>query len=123
MKATLDIRGQKLRTQTQRRFVVVAVRPRPVYVVEAGNRKRVFLDNTPNYRMATENRAVADATRDRLRAEGDADAKTLTYVAFADIVKRTDSYDTARTAQRRAANSHGIGVSVVIADTTTGEEI
>lgn len=76
---TFTVRGHKLRTRTNRRFVVVAVRPEPV-TTDAG-----------------------------------------TYVAFADIRKRTDNIDTARTVARR----YGFppGAFAVVVDLTTGEEI
>lgn len=47
-----------------------------------------------------------------------------TYLAFATIEKRTDSITTARTFVRWMCNrGRGIGVAVVVIDTTTGEEV
>lgn len=44
-----------------------------------------------------------------------------TYVAFAEVEKRTDNIATARTAVRRAYR--GMGVFRVVVDLTTGEEV
>ena len=77
--STFTVRGFKLRTRSNRRYVAVAVRPAPV-TTESG-----------------------------------------TYVAFADVRKRSDNLDTLRRFQR----SYGweTGAYVVIIDTVSGEEI
>lgn len=48
-----------------------------------------------------------------------------TYVAFAEIRKRSDSYATAQTHARRMRDNggRGHGMTVVVVDTETGEEV
>lgn len=45
----------------------------------------------------------------------------VTYVAFADICKRSDSYETVRTIAIRKGHTRGPRVSYTIVDTATGE--
>lgn len=50
--------------------------------------------------------------------------KPSVYVAFAHIERRSDSVETLRKERsRRGVNYHGMGVLLVIIDTTTGEEV
>lgn len=79
MTTNFTVRGHKIRTSTNRRYVAVAVRPEPV-------------------------------TTDK-----------GTFVAFADIRKRSDNLDTIR----RECRKYGFatGAFMVAVDTTTGEEV
>lgn len=76
---TITVRGHKVSNRSQRRFLVVAVRPEAVETDHG------------------------------------------TYVAFADVRKRTDSIETARTTQRRYGRAWG--AFMVIVDSETGEEV
>lgn len=88
------VRGHKMQTASQRRFVVVHVRAEDITVTADSEAHRIF------------QRPVG------------------TFVAFADIVKRTDSIATARTfAQRQRQRHVGVGVKTVIVDTVTGQEV
>lgn len=76
----LIVRGQRVSNRSQRRYLAVAVRPKPVQTDEG------------------------------------------TYVAFADIRKRSDNLATVRADQRRYGyQAHGC--FVVVVDTETGEEV
>lgn len=44
-----------------------------------------------------------------------------TYIAFAEVAKRTDNYDTAKTSQRRYGRQNGC--YQVVIDMTTGEAV
>lgn len=92
MTTTINARGIKIRSRSQRRFVAVAVRPEDITITADSDAHRIF------------GRAVG------------------TYVAFAEIIGRSDSLDTAR---RRARNSssYGVGVARIVIDTATGEEV
>lgn len=76
---TVDVRGHKVRTRTTRRYVAVAVRPKPI----------VYGD--------------------------------YTYAAFARVLKRSDSHETAT----KEAARYGFppGAFAVVVDLTTGEEV
>ena len=95
--STFTIRGQQLRSQSNRRFIVVACRPADF-----------------------EGRRWDGGAR---RADGGSgDYVPATYRAFKpEILKRSDSLETAKTAARRYGFVPG-GWNVVI-DTMTGEEI
>lgn len=90
MQSTFTVRGVKVRTASQRRFVVVACRPED------------FLGRRWN---GAENGYVPAA-----------------FTAFAPvIVRRSDSFETARAAAAKYGFVPGGFVTVV--DTTTGEEV
>ena len=68
-------------------------------------------------RTRTPRRFVTVAVRPEPYRTGDGHV----YVPFAEVLKRTDSYQTAQGIQRR--HLRGPGTLVVIIDLTTGEEV
>src|SRR4249920_1258430 len=113
---SFTVRGHKIRTQSQRRFVVVAVREESI---------------TVEVWRGFENGQVVRSSMSRSTAEwwlGQDVARSIsptneTYVAFAEIIKRSDSYATATRVKESQVGKHGPGTMVVVIDTTTGEEI
>lgn len=103
---TFTVRGIKMRTSSNRRFVVVVARAEDV-VVDA---ERVVATRTFS---RVSDRQICSASITERRAER--------YVAFSTIVARSDSVETAR----RRARQHGAGPGsfVAVVDTTTGEEV
>lgn len=92
---TITVRGHRIRSASQRRFIVVAVRPEDITIRPEDEAARIFG-----------------------REPG-------TYVAFARIEKRSDSAATAHAHKARfeRARAGGIGVHFVVVDTVTGEEV
>ena len=87
----LEVRGIRVTTRTPRRFAAIAVRPETVTLTPEDEAVRIF------------------------------GRRPGTYPAFAEVIKRSDSYATAR----KAATKYGrfIGGVAVVVDLTTGEEI
>ena len=113
--STITVRGFKVSNRTNRRFSVIAVREQAIYEVRESSEPyapRVCFQ--PGFRNWTADWDEAEAARP---AEG----RISCYVAFADIVKRSDSIDTARKAASR--HERGPGCIVVVVDTVTGEEV
>jgi hypothetical protein len=92
-KMTFTVRGRNVRSASKRRFIVVAVRPEDITIRAEDEAHRIF------------GREVG------------------TYVAYHEIVARSDSIATARKRAERARQFHGIGVAIVVVDSTTGEEV
>ena len=91
--SSLTVRGQRISNRSNRRFLVVAVRPEPI-------------------RVTPEEAAIS---RGRLQSG--------VYVAFAEVLKRSDSAVTARRFQESQVGRMGFGTAVVLVDSVTGEEV
>ncbi len=89
--STLTVRGRKVSNRSNRRWIVVAVRAEDVTIRAEDEAHRIF------------GRAVG------------------TYVAFAEVIARSDSIATARKRAERYGRS--VGTVVVVVDSTTGEEV
>jgi hypothetical protein len=113
----INIDGHVVRSASQRRFVVIAVRKSDVFVAVEVEERRVIgasHDRDEATQMAVEH---ANRTGTKCGVE--------TFVAFARIDRRSDSAEVARTAARRAQQrgDAGRGVRFAVVDSTTGEEI
>lgn len=90
---TFTVRGHKVRSQSQRRFIVFAVRPEPITIRPEDEAARIF-GRTPG-----------------------------TYPAFVETVRRSDSIARAERIRQSQVGKWGVGTAVVIVDSTTGEEV
>lgn len=117
---TFTVRGHKIRTTSQRVFAVVAVREEPITMdVYTGFRTASYGE----YAARTFYSADAAESAVRCGSVERIEVSRGTFVAFAEIIKRSDSYATATKVKEREVGKHGPGTKVVIVDTTTGEEV
>lgn len=117
---TFTVRGQKIRTTSQRVYAVVAVREEPMTLeVFTGYRTASYGEYAARtfYSQDSADWAVRSGNVERVESE------RKTFVAFADIIKRSDSYATATKTKEREVGKHGPGVVVVVVNTDTGEEV
>jgi hypothetical protein len=105
---TLEIAGETIRTRTPRRYIVVAFRGATVYVITS---KKDISSRTDVTTSLVEKERIVE----RCEADG-AEYHVGRYVPFAEVRKRTDSFETARRAVRRIANGEGRAVFGAIYD-------
>lgn len=113
---TFTVRGHKIRTTSQRVFAVVAVREEPI--------TREVWDGYIDGQIVR--RAMSRMTSEwwlREDVTHSVSPRYEVYVAFAEIIKRSDSYATAVKVKEREVGKHGPGTVVVVVNTDTGEEV
>jgi hypothetical protein len=108
--STFTIRGFKVRSASQRRFIVVVGREHEYAVVRDAKTAEWITDsNFDPARVAAARAYPAVYTVD-------------TYIPYVEVFRRTDSIETARTVARRKSQS-GFRGFVVVIDTATGNEV
>lgn len=111
---TLTVRGQKVRTASLRRYIVVAARPTDVEV-----EREVTVGHETVLLTATK---ADGSTYEYPSTHPVREKRTEVYGAYGPtIIKRSDSVETARAGARKHGQPAG-GYCVVV-DTVTGEEV
>jgi hypothetical protein len=113
---TFTVRGHKIRTTSNRRYAVVAAREEAI-TAEVWNG---FEDGRVIRRHMGRSTAEWWVGQDVARSIS---PERVTYVAFAEIIKRSDSYATAVKVKESRVGNHGPGTVVVVVDTDTGQEV
>ena len=113
---TFTVRGHKIRTTSQRVFAVVAVREESI----TAERWQGFEDGVVVRSEMGRSTAEWWLSQDAARSIS---PKMVTFVAFAEIIKRSDSFATANRVKESQVGKHGPGTVVVVVNTDTGEEV
>ena len=121
------IAGHEIRTRSNRRFIVVAVRETDAYVVRRGYDSPVNRNEIVAHPYVVRDGSLVPMTidealeiRDAAR-ETDPTVEIETYVAFARVERRSDDVETARKHAKRFGNS--FGSFAVVVDTATGDVV